>query len=77
MLYNFADANELANTDTVFEGIDISSMTFGSSYYFMRNVKGVIKLSADLLSSDPQTGQYFTGHLGQEYYFLLGFDAAF
>lgn len=77
LLYNYADADDLANTDTVFEGIDISSLTFSSSYYFMRNVKGVIEMNLDLLSTDSQTGQFFTGHLSKEHYVLLGFDAAF
>lgn len=77
LLYNFADAGDLASTDTVFEGIDISSLTLGSSYYFMRNVKGVLELNVDLLSEDAQTGQYFTGHLSPEHYVLIGIDAAF
>lgn len=77
LLYNFADANDFDGTDTVFEGIDINSLTFSSSYYFMRNVKGVIELNVDLLSTDAQTGQFFTGHLSREHYFLVGFDAAF
>ncbi len=76
VLYNYADANDLDNTDTVFEGIDISSLTFSSSYYFMRNVKGVIELNVDLLST-KSPGQFFTGHLSREHYFLVGFDAAF
>lgn len=57
--YNFADAGDLADTNTLFEGIDISSLTFSSSYYFMRNVKGVLELNVDLLSKDEQTGQFF------------------
>lgn len=77
LLYNFADAGDLADTDTIFEGIDISSVTFSSSYYFMRNVKGVLELNVDLLSTDAQSGQFFTGHLSREHYALIGFDAAF
>jgi hypothetical protein len=77
LLYNFADADDLSNTDTVFEGIDINSLTFSSSYYFMRNVKGVIEMNVDLLSTDAQAGQFHTGHLSREHYFLVGFDAAF
>ena len=41
LLYNYADANDFKNTDTVYEGIDINSLTLSTSYYFMRNVKGV------------------------------------
>lgn len=76
LLYNYADANDLDSTDTVFEGIDISSLTFSSSYYFMRNVKGVIEVNVDLLSTQSP-GQFFTGHLSHEHYVLVGFDAAF
>jgi len=77
LLYNFADAGDFSGTDTVFEGIDISSLTFSNSYYFMRNVKGVLELNVDLLSRDAQNGQFFTGHLAREHYALIGFDAAF
>jgi hypothetical protein len=55
----------------------MNSLTLSSSYYFMRNVKGVIELNLDLLSTEPQSGQIFTGHLSKEHYLLVGFDAAF
>lgn len=77
LLYNFADAGDFDGTDTVFEGIDINSLTLSSSYYFMRNVKGVLELNVDLLSEDAQAGQFFTGHLSREHYALIGIDAAF
>lgn len=77
LLYNYADADDLANTDTIYEGIDINSLTLTSSYYFMRNVKGIAELNVDLLDKEDQTGQYWTGHLSREHYFLFGFDAAF
>ena len=31
----------------------------------------------DFLDDEPQSGQYYTGHLTQENYFLVGIDAAF
>ena len=77
LLYNYTDANDFENTDTVYEGIDMNTLTFTASYYFMRNVKGIIELNLDLLDSVPQTGTYFTGHLTGENYALAGFDAAF
>lgn len=77
LLYNYADAGDLKNTDTIYEGIDMRSLTFGASYYFMRNVKGVLEVNYDLLDKQNQTGTYWTGHLSQEHYLLLGFDAAF
>jgi hypothetical protein len=43
----------------------------------MRNVKGVIELNVDFLDDEPQSGQYYTGHLTPENYFLVGIDAAF
>jgi len=76
-LYNYANANDLDNTDTVYEGIDINSVTFSASYYFMRNVKGVIEFNVDLLDTVDKTGTYWTGHLTGENYALIGFDAAF
>ena len=77
LLYNYADANDLKNTDTVYEGIDINSLTLSASYYFMRNVKAVIEVNMDLLDTVDQTGTYWTGHLSSENYALIGFDAAF
>jgi hypothetical protein len=76
-LYNYTDANDLKNTDTIYEGIDMNSVTLTASYYFMRNVKGVIEFNVDLLDTVDQTGVYWTGHLTGENYALLGFDAAF
>ena len=77
LLHNYADANDLKNTDTVYEGIDINSLTLSASYYFMRNVKGVIEVNFDLLDTVDKTGTYWTGHLTGENYALIGFDAAF
>ena len=76
-LWNYADASDFDNTDTVYEGIDINTLTLTASYYFMRNVKGVFEVNADLLDVEPKTGNYWTGHLTGENYALLGFDAAF
>lgn len=77
LLYNYADAGDLANTDTIYEGIDINSVSFTTSYYFMRNLKGVIEVNLDMLDEEDKTGEYWTGHLTRENYILLGFDAAF
>ncbi|MGD2054800.1 MAG: hypothetical protein PVG45_11900 [Gammaproteobacteria bacterium] len=77
LLYNYTDASDLENTDTVYEGIDMNSVTLAASYYFMRNIKGVIEVNLDLLDTVDQTGTYYTGHLTGENYALIGFDAAF
>ncbi|MDY6978908.1 MAG: hypothetical protein SV201_03455 [Pseudomonadota bacterium] len=77
LLYNYADAGDLENTDTIYEGIAMETLTYTASYYFMRNVKGVIEFNADLQSKVAQSGTYYTGHLTNENYFLVGFDAAF
>ena len=77
LLYNYADASDFDNSDTVYEGIDINSLTFNASYYFMRNVKGIMELNYDFLDKEQQTGTYYTGHLTKENYLLFGFDAAF
>ena len=76
-LVNHTDAGDLKNTDTIYEGIDMSAITFTASYYFMRNVKGQFEVNLDLLEEEPQTGQYFTGHLSKDNYVLIGIDAAF
>lgn len=55
----------------------METLTYTASYYFMRNVKGVIELNADLQDKVEKSGTYWTGHLTNENYLLLGFDAAF
>ncbi|WP_139304816.1 hypothetical protein [Microbulbifer marinus] len=76
-LYNYADAGDLDDTDTIYEGIDINTLTLTASYYFMRNAKGIIEVNFDFLDKEKQSGLYYTGHLTKEYYLLLGFDVAF
>jgi len=76
LLYSYADANDLANSGTVYEGIDLNTFTVTTSYYFMRNIKGVIEINVDLQDKDnnPNDG---IGHNTGEGYFLVGFDTAF
>ena len=76
-LYNFADAQDLNNTDTVYEGLDINTLTLTASYYFMRNVKGILEINGDFQDTEQKTGVLWTGHLTRENYALIGFDAAF
>ncbi|HNP63224.1 MAG TPA: hypothetical protein PKH39_04770 [Woeseiaceae bacterium] len=76
-LVNHIDAGDFKNTDTIYEGLEMRTVSVAAAYYFMRNVKGVIEANVDLLDDAPQTGQYFTGHLSQENYILIGIDAAF
>jgi hypothetical protein len=76
VLYNYADASDFDDTGTIYEGIDINSLTFGAAYYFMRNVKGVMEINVDFLSEDD-IGPPFVGHQTKENYILFGFDAAY
>ncbi len=76
-LYNYADSKDLDNTDTIYEGINIDSLSLTASYYFMRNVKAVAEINIDFLDDHSQRGTFYTGHLNKEHYFLLGIDAAF
>ena len=73
LLYNYADANDFENSGTVFEGININTLTLTASYYFMRNVKGVIEITGDFQKETAS----FTAHPTKEGYVLVGFDAAF
>jgi len=73
LLYNYADAKDLDNTGTIYEGININTLTLATSYYFMRNVKGVIEIAGDF---QKETARY-TAHPTKEGYILLGIDTAF
>ena len=77
LLYNHADAGDLANTDTIYEGIDMKTLSLTLSYYFMRNVKGIAEINVDFPDEVAKTGTFWTGHLTKENYILFGFDAAF
>lgn len=77
LLYNRTDASDFSDTDTIYKGIEMNTLTFTASYYFMRNIKGVIELNIDFQGKDSPDGDFFVGHLDKENYFLLGFDAAF
>ena len=73
LLYNYADAKDLDNTGTVYEGININTLTLAASYYFMRNVKGVIEIAGDFQKETAS----FTAHPTKEGYVLVGIDTAF
>lgn len=75
LLYNRARAGDFAGTGTIYEGIAMNTLSLGASYYFMRNVKGIIEVNADFLKKDNDAD--FVGHETKENYFLVGFDAAF
>jgi hypothetical protein len=75
-LYNWSEADHFEDTDTIYEGIRINTITLGATYFFMRNVKGIVEVNFDLLSEDPP-GPPFVGHQTKEHYFLVGIDAAF
>lgn len=75
-LYNHTESGDLDGTETVYDGIDMQTVSLTASYYFMRNVKGLVEVNADLLDTeDPAKVPY--GHLTGEDYLLMGFDAAF
>jgi hypothetical protein len=75
LLYNRANAKDFHGTNTIYEGIDINTLSAAASYYFMRNVKGIIEANFDMqpVNKDPN----FVGHKTKEGYLLAGFDVAF
>lgn len=74
LLYNYGDAREFNNSGTIYEGINMKTLTFTTSYYFARNAKGIIEFNGDFLTADAGN---FVGHPTSEGYVLLGFDTAF
>jgi hypothetical protein len=75
LLWNYADARELGDSGTIYAGINMNTLTFTTSYYFMRNVKGVIELNGDFLKANETPP--LIGHATKEGYILVGIDAAF
>lgn len=77
VLYNRAIAKDFRGTNTIYEGIELNTLTATASYYFMRNVKGIIEGNLDLQPVAQNNGVTYVGHMTKESYLLLGFDVAF
>ncbi len=75
LLWNYVDGSTFHGTGTIYEGLKMNALTIGTSYYFMRNVKGVIEATADLMETD-QSGPPHVGHQSQEHSLIVGFDVA-
>ena len=75
LLYNRAMAKDFHGTNTIYEGIELNTLSATASYYFMRNAKGIIEANFDMqpVNHDPN----FVGHKTKEGYLLVGFDVAF
>lgn len=76
LLWNYAEADDFDDTQTIYEGIDMNSLTGSASYYLMRNVKAVFEVNFDFLGK-TSSGPPFVGHQSRENYMLFGFDVAF
>ena len=73
VLWNHADAGDFAGTNTVYEGIDMRTLTFAASYYFMRNVKAIVEVNVDLLEKQRRTGPFFTASTRARFCFALSY----
>ena len=75
LLYNRAVAKDFRGTNTIYEGIELNTLSATASYYFMRNVKAIIEANFDMqpVNHDPN----FVGHKTKEGYLLLGLDMGF
>jgi len=77
VLYNRASAKDFRGTNTIYEGIELNTLTATASYYFMRNAKGIIEGNLDFQPVAQNNGVNYVGHMTKESYLLLGFDVAF
>jgi hypothetical protein len=75
LLYNRAMAKDFRSTNTIYEGIELNTLSATASYYFMRNAKGIIEINYDFQPKDNDPN--FVGHETKENYLLLGLDVAF
>lgn len=75
LLWNYADARDLTNSNTIYAGINMNTLTFTTSYYFMRNVKGVLEINGDFLRANETVP--LVNHATKEGYVLIGIDTAF
>jgi len=75
LLYNRASAKDFRYTNTIYEGIELNTLSATASYYFMRNAKGIIEVNVDFQPKDNDPN--FVGHETKENYLMVGFDVAF
>ena len=75
LLYNYNDDGDFDGTGTIYEGLRMSALSVAASYYFMRNLKGVLEIGIDFLDKDDDPD--FVGHESKEGYVLVGIDTAF
>jgi hypothetical protein len=75
LLYNRSMANDFRGTNTIYEGIETNTLSTTASYYFMRNVKGIVEANFDMQPVNHSAN--YVGHKTKEGYLLLGLDAAF
>jgi hypothetical protein len=75
LLYNRAIAKDFRGTNTIYEGIELNTLSATASYYFMRNVKAIIEANFDMQPVNHEPN--FVGHKTKEGYLLLGLDMAF
>jgi hypothetical protein len=75
LLYNRSMANDFRGTNTIYEGIETNTLSTTASYYFMRNVKGIVEANFDMQPVNHSANH--VGHKTKEGYLLLGLDAAF
>ncbi|KPV41455.1 hypothetical protein AN478_02480 [Thiohalorhabdus denitrificans] len=85
LLYNYGDADDLdevqlsdfgvtVNDDlanTRYDGLNLNTLTFTTSYYFASNVRGVVEANYDFQDTND------FAHREREHYLLMGLDAAF
>ncbi len=73
--YNYANAGTLAGSDTIFEGIDLNTITLTASFFPLRNIRFLVEVNMDFLPADQDAD--FVGHENKEDYLLLGVDLSY
>jgi len=72
LLVNYTDAGDFKNSGTIYEGLATNLTTASISYYFRRNVRGVLEISMDMLPLENDAD--FIGHESKEDSISVGFD---
>jgi hypothetical protein len=74
LLYNRSSARNLRYTNTIYEGIELNTLSTTATYYFMRNVKAIIEANFDFQPVNHEPN--YVGHKTKENYLLVGLDLA-
>lgn len=76
LLYSVNKVGSFTNSNTIYRGLNLHSLTTTASYFLMHNLRLIVELNMDFLPLDELENSY-VGHQAKEDYFLFGVDLSY